>query len=98
MTFRISKDVRHQMDEARDQLVEVAKTLEALGISLSDAAESLRDEWNEKTERWQGSERGEAVEAWIAEIESLAAEVEELGNEASTREDQLGEITDKPEV
>ena len=52
-------------------------TANELRETVENIVEGWRDEWDEKSERWQQSDRGLAVSDWIGEWDAFAGELEE---------------------
>jgi hypothetical protein len=50
---------------------------------LEELTADLRDAWGEHSEKWQESDKGDAADTWIEELENLR--------------DEMENITDRPE-
>lgn len=65
MTFKISKT---QEAEINDLMNAAATAVDSLRAFLRDDVLSpLRSEWDEKTEKWQEGDAGQAAESWLTE-------------------------------
>lgn len=58
------------------------KRITALESDLRAAADELRTDWDERTERWQESDAGGAADTWVEELHEVA--------------DTLDRVTPKP--
>jgi hypothetical protein len=63
-TFRLSKETRDALSEARS----------ALEQDLLDQ----RDAFDERSDRWRESDAGTNVEAWLDELGSLVGDLEDV--------------------
>jgi hypothetical protein len=84
--MKVDKSTRRTINEnaealklAKGELVSAIEEYNAkradLHDSLNTMAEEMRGEYDEKSERWQTSEKGEAASAWVSDIEEKVAEV-----------------------
>jgi hypothetical protein len=62
---------------------DLSERITALESDLRGAAQTFRDEWEERSERWQESDAGTDADAWIESLDQAA--------------DELSAITPKPE-
>jgi len=57
---------------------ELAARISSLASDLGTEARELRDQWEERSERWQDGDRGTEVSAWIDELDDLAESLDSL--------------------
>src|SRR5215510_11764458 len=57
---------------------ELVKRIVELQSDLSSFATEMRDAFEERSERWRDSERGDAAGAWIEAVENLADELDNI--------------------
>lgn len=70
MAYRLTKtDLGH--------LGDIRGAAEALTVSIED----MQARWDEATERWQESERGQAVQEWLTQLEDQLREIGDLADE-----------------
>lgn len=75
MAYRLTKaDVEH--------LGDIRGAAEALTASIQD----MQAKWDEATERWQESERGQAVQEWLTQLEAQLREISDLADEIENAE------------
>lgn len=70
----------------RTHLGDIRSAVEALTSHVDD----LRGEWDGATERWQESERGCAVQEWLARLEDQLREIGDLVDEIESAEPESG--------
>lgn len=73
-----------------DRMTEIRDEVEEQTSDLVQFKEDLRSTWEDRSEKWQESEKGEAASAWIDEIEYALAQFEavELHDELETLDDE----------
>ncbi len=70
MAYRLTKaDLEH--------LGDIRSAVEALTVRV----EEMQANWDDATERWQESERGEAVQEWLSQLEDQLREIGDLADE-----------------
>lgn len=75
MAYRLTKaDLEH--------LGDIRGAAEALTVSIED----MQTRWDDATERWQESERGGAVQEWLARLEGQLREICDLTDEIESAE------------
>lgn len=67
MAFKLSKEL---VEKLRD-----------VHISLEDELAEMRDEYDEKSERWQESDKGSDVEAWFENLDEFIEALEVFRDE-----------------
>ena len=88
MAFRLTKDQLRQKETLRTTLREAEQAFESAITAYNQAAEqaaewvqttadSIRSEYDSKSERWQDSRTGQAVSVWLDEWEIAAGESHE---------------------
>ncbi len=60
---------------------ETVKLLEDLKERLNVELEDFRMDFDERSERWQDSDKGQSVGAWLDDLEAAADELEDLPTE-----------------
>ena len=67
----------NEMAEAfNDRMAEIRDEAEEQTADLVQFKDDLRSTWEDRSEKWQESEKGEAASAWIDEIEYALAQFE----------------------
>ena len=82
-----------------------ADVVVAAGGEVEGWADELEAEWDDKSERWQEGERGQAVREWIEEIRSIGNEMSNIDapdisfdppDDADDYSERLGDIAEEP--
>jgi hypothetical protein len=101
--------VNAKLDELRDELAGKVsaynEAVESVSAVAQELVDRLRGEYDDKSEKWQESERAEAVSSWIDDLEnltrhdSLDAEVSDVSvEEPEWVDDKFNEsFRDQPE-
>jgi hypothetical protein len=55
---------------------ELITKINQLASDLNTAAETFRDDWSGRSERWQEGDTGTAVDAWIESLDNLVSDLE----------------------
>lgn len=107
--MKISKAVRATITEqaaaasaAKDAVISAVEdynaALDALHGTIEEAKDGLQGEYDEKSERWQEGEKGQAVSSWIEDIGSKCDEIAD-GIEVEMADiDAAVDFPDEPEV
>lgn len=73
--------MRYKLSEYELAKVEALQGLATeVAMLLGSRHEALQLQWDEATERWQESERGEAVAGWLNDLESYSDEAQALAD------------------
>ena len=67
MSYRFNQADRKKIAEAKDAL-----------SYIDGRIQDMQSEWDEATDRWQGSDRGQSVRDWISDMESKVGDVLDL--------------------
>lgn len=90
MAFKLSKDHKKRRDEIVAALETkkqaITDAITAYNESLEDARDFLNndlvgtfnDEFSERSEKWQGGDRGEATRTWIDELDGIASDFDDV--------------------
>lgn len=103
MAFKLSRDMKDRRDlivadlEKHKQAISDAIT--GYNTALEDARDFLsndlvghfNDEFDDKSEKWQEGERGEATRTWIDEFDSLANDFEDI-DEPDTLDEHIEKL------
>ena len=78
-----------------------------IGGEVEGWADELEGEWDDKSERWQEGERGQAVREWIEEIRSIGNGLSNIDppdisfdppDDADDFSERLGDIAEEPGI
>lgn len=94
--YAVPAKLARQIEEARVELVDALATLGDLGGTLDGLLGDLRAQHSEATERWQESERGQAVDSWLSEVEALAEQMQGLADDGASLMDDLAAFPTEP--
>jgi hypothetical protein len=76
MAFKLSKEQKQEITELRDAVQAATEALES--FVTNNLVAGLQDEWDGKSEKWQASEKGQAVQEWINEWTEFSQQLPEL--------------------
>lgn len=96
MAFGISKLDMQKFYDLRDELNELSDRVGIGSSDLHSLVEDARGEYEERSERWQDSDKGSEVSEWIDVMENLADELEELSEALTEKATELDELQPKP--
>lgn len=85
-------DVKERATKAIATMLQCAEDIRA---TLENEFDTLRGEFDDKSERWQESERGESVSAWLDSIEELATESIDVDDTDSITLDDLSDLVSR---
>jgi hypothetical protein len=106
MAFRLTKDQLRQKETLRTTLREAEQAFESAITAYNQAAEqaaewvqttadSIRSEYDSKSERWQDSRTGQAVSVWLDEWDNFDADIMELPESVASA---IENLPDRPGV
>lgn len=94
--------VHEELSTLNSAVVEYNELLGNARTIIEDARDAAQGEYDDKSERWQEGERGEAVQEWLNELEGLELddmelyEVEPLANFDPAHSNALEELPTEP--
>jgi len=87
--FRIPAALLERIAESRNTVVDARGDLEQLVSQLEDVTSGARAVWEERTEKWQDGDRGQAASTWLENLEELVDNLNELRSAMETAEESL---------
>lgn len=73
-------------EEILAKVQEYNEEAENFTTTRDEAADRIQGEWDEKSERWQEGDKGEAVSAWLEEVREVEITPIELDEQESELE------------
>lgn len=95
--YAVPKDLLASLSDVREAFRDASADLFDFGTNLGTLVEDLRSAYEDASERWQESDRGEAVSSWLSSLEEIAERIETVTSDASELVDDLVELPEKPE-
>jgi len=82
MAFKLSKDQKSRLETHRmaylDAVMDMNAKASEFAQFLDEIIEEKQGEFDEKSEKWQEGEKGEAAKEWIEAFEEVKGELEGL--------------------
>jgi molybdopterin converting factor small subunit len=76
VTLRLTKKFQNESESIQKRAGVLHSELEDYASAVQGAIDDLREEYDEKSESWQASERGEAASEWLNSFEELLETIE----------------------
>ncbi len=94
----MKKTTYKDIEKAKAEIERYKKEIEQLYGLINDHAERERAEWDEKSESWQGSERGEEEDKLINCVNDVSECLSNITDELESAKESIEEImNDAPE-
>lgn len=97
MAFKINKQLLARIEAEQEKLNDQATEAETLAEELRSVHDDMQAEYDDRSERWQESERAEATSTWLEELDQVISDLDDLATSAREQADALGNITQEPE-
>lgn len=94
--FRLDPNLRGRLYELRDQLQELAATVESVQTDVQAEADAHGEEYATASEKWQESAHGSDVGEWLTAVETLAATLDDLGAHLDATASAVEDVPEQP--
>lgn len=96
MAFKLPKELIADFDGAVESATSAQSDLENASANIDAAIDDLRGEFEERSEKWQEGDRGEAVGEWLDELEETRDIINGVLDSLSEVIDRLNSVDDTP--
>lgn len=95
--FKLTNGQLADIEQFKTMLEECGATIGQMVETLHEITQAMRDAFDERSERWQESDRAEDVTTWLDELDEAATKVEDLAEAVTDVTDGLDNLTAEPD-